>query len=55
MRQYYELWMLNKDRMEFTEAGNPRPPSPEVYLDWISNAWWEDGLSNEVIEKSFKG
>jgi hypothetical protein len=44
--------MINGDRMEFTSGGNPRPPSINVYLEWIVEAW--KGISKEAIEKSFK-
>jgi hypothetical protein len=45
--------MLKQEGMEWTVHGNPRPPSMDVYLEWISVAW--DSLSKESIKKSFKG
>lgn len=45
--------MANGDRREYTAAGNPRPPSIEVALEWIDQAWRK--LSKELIIKSFEG
>lgn len=47
------MWISNGDRMEWTESGNPRPPSMDVYLEWIKQAW--DSIPKEAIVKSFKG
>jgi hypothetical protein len=52
IRELHNIWMLNGDRMEFTSGGNSRPPSIDVYLEWIVDAW--KGISKEAIEKSFK-
>jgi hypothetical protein len=38
--------------MEFTKGGNPKPPSMDVWLDWVCQAW--DSLSKEAISKSFR-
>jgi hypothetical protein len=43
--------MIHGER-ELTTGGNPRPPSMDIYLQWIVNAWAE--LKPETIEKSFK-
>jgi hypothetical protein len=45
--------MLNGDRREFTANGNARPPSLEVVLEWVVEAWAT--LSKELIIKSFRG
>jgi hypothetical protein len=37
----------------FTDAGNMRAPSMELYLQWIVDAW--EQLPKELIIKSFKG
>lgn len=44
--------MMNDAEKEFTAAGNPRPPSMDVYLGWIIEAW--ESLPKEAISKSFK-
>jgi hypothetical protein len=53
IRQFYDNWVATGDRMEYTESGNPKPPSMAAYLDWIHRAW--DALPKELIAKSFKG
>lgn len=37
----------------FTDAGNMRAPSMELYLHWIVDAW--EQLPKDLIIKSFKG
>jgi hypothetical protein len=32
IRQYYDEWIATGDRMEYTAAGNPRPPGMAAYL-----------------------
>uniref|UniRef100_A0A915CKS3 DDE-1 domain-containing protein n=1 Tax=Ditylenchus dipsaci TaxID=166011 RepID=A0A915CKS3_9BILA len=53
IRNYYETWISNGDRMTFTTGGNPRASSMEVYLDWIVRAW--EALSKNLIINSLKG
>ncbi|KAH7714719.1 pogo transposable element with KRAB domain-like protein [Aphelenchoides avenae] len=36
-----------------TAAGNPKPPPPEVYLDWVLEAWY-DGVTKDNVVNSFK-
>ncbi|KAH7694035.1 pogo transposable element with KRAB domain-like protein, partial [Aphelenchoides avenae] len=36
-----------------TAAGNPKPPTPEAYLDWILESW-TDGVTKDNIVNSFK-
>ncbi|KAH7711885.1 pogo transposable element with KRAB domain-like protein [Aphelenchoides avenae] len=43
--------MLDGDH-QTTAAGNPKPPQPETYLQWVLDAW--DAVSEEVIIRSFK-
>ncbi|KAH7729525.1 pogo transposable element with KRAB domain-like protein [Aphelenchoides avenae] len=50
--QLYNHWMMNGER-EVTAAGNPKSPTPEVYLDWILEAW-NDGVTKDNIVNSFK-
>jgi hypothetical protein len=52
MQELYNNWMLKQEGMEWTVNGNPRPPSMDVYLEWISVAW--DSLSKESIKKLLK-
>ena len=40
------------DERDFTQQNNPRAPAPEVYLNWIYEAW--QSLSKELIASSFK-
>ena len=51
IRQLYEDWMLHGEK-EATSGGNPRPPSMDIYLQWIVAAW--DALPVQLIKKSFK-
>ncbi|KAH7708865.1 Protein W02H5.4 [Aphelenchoides avenae] len=38
---------------EKTAAGNPKPPPPEVYLEWVLESWYGGVTKNNVIN-SFK-
>ncbi|GMF35641.1 unnamed protein product [Phytophthora lilii] len=38
----------NSDRVEYTRAGNPRPPSIEVVAGWVHEAW--KGIDQSVID-----
>ncbi|KAH7711774.1 pogo transposable element with KRAB domain-like protein [Aphelenchoides avenae] len=51
LRSFYEEWMLEGDH-DTTAAGNPRPPQPETYLQWLLNAW--EAVKEDVIIRSFK-
>uniref|UniRef100_A0A915NQE5 Uncharacterized protein n=1 Tax=Meloidogyne floridensis TaxID=298350 RepID=A0A915NQE5_9BILA len=51
VRYFYEIWMVNGDRHEFTASGNPRAPSLDIVLDWVYRAWSE--LSKDLIVNSF--
>jgi hypothetical protein len=53
IRHLYNEMMTTGDGMTYTAAGNPRAPSLEAVLEWVVQAW--DGLSNEVVKRSFKG
>jgi len=53
VRHFYEIWMVNDDRREFTSSGNPRPPSLDIVLDWVYRSWQD--LSRDVIVNSFLG
>lgn len=44
--------MLHGEK-SYTNAGNMRAPSMEVYLQWVVDAW--EQLPKELIVKSFKG
>ncbi|KAH7664926.1 pogo transposable element with KRAB domain-like protein [Aphelenchoides avenae] len=43
--------MLDRDH-KTTAAGNPKPPPPETYLQWVLDAW--DAVNEKVIIRSFK-
>jgi hypothetical protein len=43
---------MASDEREFTAGNNPRAPAPEIYLNWIYEAW--QSLSKEAIANSFK-
>ncbi|KAH7708478.1 pogo transposable element with KRAB domain-like protein [Aphelenchoides avenae] len=43
--------MLEGD-YQTTTAGNPRPPPPETYLQWVLDAW--EAVKDYVIIRSFK-
>jgi hypothetical protein len=51
LRQLFDEWMMDGEK-PLTKGGNPRPPSPDVYLEWILTAW--EAVSVETIKKSFK-
>ncbi|KAH7710532.1 Protein W02H5.4 [Aphelenchoides avenae] len=38
---------------ETTVAGDPKPPPPELYLEWVLAAWY-DGVTNDNVVNSFK-
>ncbi|KAH7697254.1 pogo transposable element with KRAB domain-like protein [Aphelenchoides avenae] len=38
---------------ETTAAGNPKPPPPELYLEWVMEAWY-DGVAKDNVLNSFK-
>ncbi|KAH7719676.1 pogo transposable element with KRAB domain-like protein [Aphelenchoides avenae] len=38
LRSLYNQWMLVGDH-QTTAAGNPKPPQPETYLQWVLDAW----------------
>ncbi|KAH7707069.1 pogo transposable element with KRAB domain-like protein, partial [Aphelenchoides avenae] len=38
---------------ETTTAGNPTPPPPELYLEWVLEAWY-DGVTKDNVINSFK-
>ncbi|KAH7699960.1 pogo transposable element with KRAB domain-like protein, partial [Aphelenchoides avenae] len=45
--QLYNHWMMGGEH-EVAAAGNPKPPTPEEYLDWILEAW-NDGVTKDII------
>ncbi|KAH7709743.1 Protein W02H5.4 [Aphelenchoides avenae] len=38
---------------ETTAAGNPKPPPPGQYLEWVLEAWY-DGVTKDNVVNSFK-
>ena len=38
------------DRVQYAENGNPRPPSVEEVVAWVSNSW--KAVPNDVVRKS---
>ena len=38
------------DQVQYTKGGNPRPPSVEEVVAWISNSW--KSVPNDVVRKS---
>ncbi|KAH7707260.1 Protein W02H5.4 [Aphelenchoides avenae] len=36
-----------------TAAGNPKPPPPELYLEWVLEAWY-GGVTKDNVINSFK-
>ena len=50
IRQYYEDWMVHGEKT-YTNSGNTRAPSVEVYLGWIVEAWKQ--VPSDLIERSF--
>ncbi|KAH7718435.1 pogo transposable element with KRAB domain-like protein [Aphelenchoides avenae] len=51
LRSFYDQWMLASDH-QTTAAGNPKPPPPETYLQWVLDAW--DVVEEDVIIRSFR-
>uniref|UniRef100_A0A914NRU8 DDE-1 domain-containing protein n=1 Tax=Meloidogyne incognita TaxID=6306 RepID=A0A914NRU8_MELIC len=51
IRALYEDWM-NDGEKTFTAGGNMRAAQPEIYLQWILNAW--ESIPEEMVAKSFK-
>ncbi|KAH7705174.1 pogo transposable element with KRAB domain-like protein [Aphelenchoides avenae] len=52
-QQLYDQLMLDGVH-ETTPAGNPKPPPPELYLEWVLKAWY-DGVPKDNVINSFKG
>ncbi|KAH7716856.1 pogo transposable element with KRAB domain-like protein [Aphelenchoides avenae] len=52
LMQLYNHWMMHGEH-EATAAGNPKPPPPEVYLEWVLEAWY-DGVTKDNVVNSFK-
>uniref|UniRef100_A0A915D2I4 Transposase n=1 Tax=Ditylenchus dipsaci TaxID=166011 RepID=A0A915D2I4_9BILA len=50
LRELYNNWIMNEDRMEWTAKGNRLPASMKVLLEWIFLAW--ESLPKEIIAKS---
>ncbi|KAH7704383.1 pogo transposable element with KRAB domain-like protein [Aphelenchoides avenae] len=50
--QLYNHWMMYGEH-EATAAGDPKPPPPEVYLEWVLEAW-NHGVTKDNIVNSFK-
>lgn len=42
----------NSSAVEFTRAGNPKPPKPEVVNDWVKSAW--QAVPKETIQNSVR-
>lgn len=51
LRAYYDQWMVEGDHPT-TAGGNPKPPPPEVYLQWIIDAW--EAVTKDTIINSFR-
>eukprot|EP00644_Phytophthora_capsici_P008219 jgi/Phyca11/17198/fgenesh1_pg.PHYCAscaffold_26_\ len=52
---YIDEWK-NSDAVEYTRAGNPRPPSAEVSCQWVRKAWKEtdqENIDNSVAAAGF--
>ncbi|KAH7660438.1 hypothetical protein AAVH_43778 [Aphelenchoides avenae] len=45
--------MSSSSKSWSTPSTNPKPPPPEVYLDWILEAW-HDGITKDNVVNSFK-
>lgn len=43
---------MGSDEREFTAQNNPRAPAPQIFLNWIYEAW--QSLSKEAVASSFK-
>ncbi|KAH7703410.1 transposase [Aphelenchoides avenae] len=50
-RELYDNWMVHGNREE-TPEGTSKPPSHEVYLQWIVEAW--KSIPHEALAASFK-
>ncbi|KAH7712778.1 Protein W02H5.4 [Aphelenchoides avenae] len=48
----YDQWMLDAAH-EKIAAGNPKPPPPVLYLEWVLEAWY-DGVTKDTVINSFK-
>ncbi|KAH7716725.1 hypothetical protein AAVH_15818 [Aphelenchoides avenae] len=51
-QQLYDQWMLGGVH-ETTAAGNPKPPPPELFLEWVLEAWY-DGVTKDNAINSFR-
>jgi DDE superfamily endonuclease len=51
LKHLFDDWMANGEK-SFTKGRNPRPPSVDVYLGWVVEAW--ESVSVETVERSFK-
>ncbi|KAH7700528.1 Protein W02H5.4 [Aphelenchoides avenae] len=50
--QLYNHWMMPGEH-DATAACDPKPPQPEVCLDWVLEAW-NDGVTKDNIVNSLK-
>ena len=51
IQEYYDNWLHNGEK-SYTPSGNLRAPPPEVYLQWVADAW--ENIPLELIRMSFK-
>ena len=49
--EQYDDWMAN-GLHHYTEAGNMRPPSRKMIVEWVLEAWSQ--LAQDIVVKSFK-
>ena len=50
-REKYDDWIATGEK-SLTPAGNLRPPSKAIVVDWVKSAW--QSVSSDVIRKSFR-
>jgi hypothetical protein len=51
IQEFHDDW-LRRDDLPLTASGNLKPPSIDVYLQWIVDSW--GSLSSELIIRSFQ-
>lgn len=51
VQDMHDDWLSTGD-LPVTRNGNPAPPPPTVYLDWVVEAW--KAISSDLIKNSFK-
>lgn len=51
LRQYYDLWLADSSKHEYTKGGNLKSPSRSLLCEWVKMSW--DAVPTATVIKSF--